>query len=94
MKKDELDRDERAILDAFERGELRPVKNPAAAIARHRKYAQNTLRKDRRVNIRISDKDLEGLRVMAVEDGIPYQTLMSSVLHRFVSGSLVPSPRR
>jgi predicted DNA binding CopG/RHH family protein len=86
MKKTKLDKEEREILDSFERGEWKPVKGAAREVDKHRRYARNTMRKDKRVNIRISSKDLEEIQVMAVEDGIPYQTLMASVLHRYVSG--------
>jgi predicted DNA binding CopG/RHH family protein len=72
----------------LERGEWQSVDNLKAEIKKHQQYARNTLRKDKRVNIRISSKDLEAIQAKAVEDGIPYQTLMSSVLHRFVSGRL------
>jgi predicted DNA binding CopG/RHH family protein len=89
MKKTKLDKEERELLDSFERGEWKPVKNAAREIAKHRKYARNTLGKDRRVNIRISSKDLDQLQTVAVQDGIPYQTLMASVLHRYASGRLV-----
>ena len=89
MKKTKLDREEQEIFDAFERDEWKPVKNQRREINRHQQYAKDTLRKDRRVNIRICSKDLEQLQAMAAEDGIPYQTLMSSVLHRSVSGRLV-----
>lgn len=89
MKKVKLDREEQSLLDSFERGEWKPVKNVAREMAKHREHARNTLRKDRRVNIRISSKDLEQLQTAAAEDGIPYQTLMASVLHRYVSGRLV-----
>jgi len=88
MKKLNLDKEEREILDSFERGEWRPVKNLAREIARHRRYARNTLRKDRRVNIRIASNDLERIQALAVQHGIPYQTFMASVLHRYVSGYL------
>lgn len=94
MNKIKLDREEREILDSFERGEWVPVKSQKREIARHRQYAKNTLAKDKRVNIRISSKDLERLQTIAVEEGIPYQTLMSSVLHRFVSGRFVEAPSR
>jgi predicted DNA binding CopG/RHH family protein len=57
-------------------------------------YARNTLAKDKRVNIRISSKDLEELQAIAVEDGMPYQTLMASVLHRFASGRFVEKASR
>ena len=88
MKKIKLDKEEQGILDSFERGEWRVVKNQAQEITRHRQYAKNTLKKDKRVNIRISSKDLEELQTIAMEEGIPYQTLMGSVLHRFASGRL------
>lgn len=88
MKKIKLDKEEQSILDSFERGEWKPVGNLKQEISRHRRYARNTLRKDRRVNIRISSKDLEELQAIAVAEGIPYQTLMGSVLHRYASGRL------
>ena len=89
MKTVKLDKEEQELLDTFERGEWKSVKNLKGEIKRHQQYAKNTLKKDRRVNIRISSKDLEELQTIAVTDGIPYQTLMSSVLHRFVNGLLV-----
>lgn len=55
---------------------------------RYQEYARNTFRKDARVNIRLSSKDLEALRNRAVEEGIPYQTLISSILHKYASGRL------
>jgi len=91
MEKTKLDKEEREIIESFERGEWKPVKNREAEIERHRQYAKNTLKKNRRVNIRMSSKDLEEIQAIAVQDGIPYQTLMSSVLHRFVNGRLVES---
>jgi predicted DNA binding CopG/RHH family protein len=57
-------------------------------MARYREYAKATFQKNRRVNIRISEKDLDGIQRRAVEEGLPYQTLMSSVLHKFVTGRL------
>ena len=62
-------------------------------ILRHREYARNTLKKDRRVNIRISSRDLDDLQALAVEEGMPYQTLMASVLHKYVSGRLTERRR-
>jgi predicted DNA binding CopG/RHH family protein len=52
-------------------------------------YASATFKKDRRVNIRISSKDLEALQKRALEEGLPYQTLIASILHKFVSGRLI-----
>lgn len=88
MKKHKLNQEEQYLHDSFEQGEWESVKNLDLELKRHREYAANTLKKDRRVNIRISSKDLEKIQTLAVEDGIPYQTLMSSILHRFVNGRL------
>lgn len=84
----QLEREERALLKSVERGEWRSAASKAA-LKRYVRAARRTLKKDRRVNIRISQTDLEDLRVRAFEEGLPYQTLISSVLHKYVSGSLV-----
>jgi len=88
MKKMYLDDEERDLVESIDRGEWKSVKNLKAEIKKHQEYARNTLKKDKRVNIRISARDLEAIQTRAVEDGIPYQTLMASVLHRFVAGRL------
>ncbi len=85
---------EQEILASFERGEWKPVRNQNGEIARLMAAAETTLLKSKRVNIRISSRDLEGLQARAAEEGIPYQTLMASVLHKFVSGRLVETHRR
>jgi len=85
---------EQEILASFERGEWKPVRNQKGEISRLRAAAEATLLKNRRVNIRISSQDLEGLQARAAEEGVPYQTLMASVLHKFVSGRLVEPSRR
>ncbi len=82
------DPEEQELLESFERDEWRPVAEEDAELERYRQYAGNTFKKDMRVNIRISKKDLEALQKRALEDGIPYQTLMASVLHKYVSGRL------
>lgn len=83
-----LDKEEQELLESFENGEWVRVANPEAEIRRHQQYARNTMKKDKRVNIRLSSKDLEELQVAAMRQGIPYQTLMASILHRYVHGSL------
>ena len=85
---------EQEILASFERGEWRPLRNQKGEIARLREAAAATLLKNKRVNIRISSRDLEGLQAKAAEEGVPYQTLMASILHKFVSGRLVDAQRR
>ncbi len=85
---------EQEILASFERGEWKPIRNQKGEIARLKAAAEATLLKNKRVNIRISSRDLEGLQARAAEEGVPYQTLMASVLHKFVSGRLVDTQRR
>lgn len=88
MKTMKFDAYEQEILDAFERGEMKIGKISKKDSAKYQKIARNTIRKDKRVNIRISSMDLEKIQTRAVREGIPYQTLMTSVLHKFVSGQL------
>jgi predicted DNA binding CopG/RHH family protein len=88
MKKNKFDQYEQEIIDSYEQGEWKSVKNIKQEKDKHRVYAKNTLKKDKRVNIRISSKDLEDIQVKALEEGIPYQTLMSSIIHKYVNGRL------
>lgn len=76
------------ILKSFEAGEWRPVRRKKAELERYQEYARATFKKDRRVNIRISSKDLEALQKRALAEGIPYQTLIASILHKYVAGRL------
>jgi len=83
-----LDREEKELLESFERDEWRSVAGEEAEFQRYRKYARATLKKDRRVNIRISSNDLETIQKRAMEEGIPYQTLIASILHKYAGGRL------
>ncbi len=83
--------DEKEIIASFERGEWKSVLSPERR-KQLETYAKNTLSKNKRVNIRISSKDLHDIQIRAVEEGIPYQTLMSSILHKYVSGRLMEKP--
>jgi len=87
MNEYKLSEEEKDILDAFEAGELKSV-----LTAKRKKYlqlvAEETFKKDKRINIRISNRDLLLLQRRALEEGIPYQTLVTSVLHKYVSGGL------
>jgi predicted DNA binding CopG/RHH family protein len=83
-----LDREERELLKSFGRSEWRPVKNLERESRRYRKAAAATVRKDQRVNLRISKPDLDAIRLRAAEEGLPYQTLIASVLHKYASGRL------
>ena len=83
MKKIILDDEEKDILESYERGEWVPVKNAKKEIKKLQQYARNTLQKDKRINIRMSSKDLDQVQVIAVQEGIPYQTLVSSIIHKY-----------
>jgi len=80
---------EAEILASFEKGEWQSVPNLKKEIARYAAIASASLAKDKRVNIRIASRDLEDIQAKAAEEGIPYQTLMASVLHKYVTGRLV-----
>ena len=84
-----LDRKEKELLESFERGEWKSIRKLESERGRYQTYAESTFKKNRRVNIRISEKDLEAIQKRALEEGIPYQTLISSLLHKYVSGRLI-----
>jgi predicted DNA binding CopG/RHH family protein len=82
-----IDDYELEILDAFEKGRLKSVATKAE-LAKFRAAARATAIKDKRVNIRLSSGDLRDIQVKALEEGVPYQTLIASVLHKYVTGRL------
>ena len=84
-----LDNEELEILESLENDEWQSVKNLDQELKEHKKIAKNTVKKDKRINIRISSKDLEMIKTTAAELGLPYQTLVSSILHQYVTGRLV-----
>ena len=83
-----LSSEERDILDAFKKGKLKRSKDAANTQKRHQEYAEAMFKKDARINIRLSSKDLRGLQKKALAEGIPYQTLVASILHKYVEGRL------
>jgi len=89
MKNFNLDSEEVELLESLESGEWNSVDNLKNELEVHQNIAKSTLKKDKRVNLRMSSKDLEAIKTYAVEEGLPYQTLMSSVLHKFVTGRLI-----
>jgi predicted DNA binding CopG/RHH family protein len=82
-----LDADERELLGSVERGEWKS-KGGKRERTRYNRYAKATFRKDRRLNIRLSSKDLEAIQKRALAEGLPYQTLISSLLHKYAAGRL------
>ena len=85
---DQLNSEERDILEKFERGELRPASNVEHEFKQARQAARNTFNKTRRVNLRVTERDFSLAHARAREEGIPYQTLLSSVIHKYLSGRL------
>ncbi len=83
-----LDKEEKELVESFDAGEWKSVRDKEGELKRYQNYALATFKKDRRVNIRISSKDLEALQKRALMEGIPYQTLIASVLHKYIQGRL------
>ncbi|MFT5098884.1 MAG: putative DNA binding CopG/RHH family protein [Planctomycetaceae bacterium] len=83
-----LDQEESGILEAFESGKVKRAKNSSDIQKRHQQYAEAMFKKDARINIRLPSKDLRGLQKKALAEGIPYQTLVASILHKYVEGRL------
>lgn len=86
-----IDDYELEVLTAFEEGQLKSVATKAE-LTKFKAAARATAIKDRRINIRLSSGDLSDIQVKALEEGVPYQTLIASVLHKYVSGRLVEPP--
>ena len=87
MKKFKLDADEQALLEAFEADQFESILTPERKVF-IAKSAAATFKKDKRFNIKISSRDLSAIQRRALENGIPYQALVSSVIHKYISGSL------
>jgi predicted DNA binding CopG/RHH family protein len=85
MKDYDLDDEEQEILDAYEAGELVTIAKPKQEAAKAKAAARATLNKTMNISIRISKRDLYKLRAKAIEEGLPYQTYASSVLHKVAS---------
>ena len=81
----ELSKEEQELLDSYERGEWNSVPNLVEAKKLLQKYARNTLDKTKNINLRLSQKTIMKLKARAIAEGIPYQTLASSVLHKFAN---------
>ncbi|MBI4309319.1 MAG: antitoxin [Candidatus Omnitrophica bacterium] len=79
-------KEERDLIASVERGEWRPVKKGEKQLQHFREAARETLRKDARINIRLTKRDFFNLKSRALREGIPYQTLVSSVIHKYITG--------
>ena len=85
-----IDQEEQDMMESIERDEWQPVKNFDQERKKAIEAARNTLKKDKRINLRLSQKDYHQIQVKAIEEGIPYQTLISSLVHKYLNGSLTP----
>ncbi len=85
-----IDQEEKDLMESMERGEWRAVKNFDQERKKAIAAARNTLKKDKRINLRLSQKDYHQIQIKAIEEGIPYQTLISSIVHKYLNGSLTP----
>ncbi len=84
-----ISKEEKDILESVEANEWQSVKGRKKQVEQYQLYARETFRKDRRVNIRLAGRDLEAIKKRALLEGIPYQTLIASILHKFAAGRLV-----
>ena len=87
MKKIQLDKEEQELLDAFESGKFESSMTPSRREFIEESAAQ-TFKKDKRINIRLSGRDLMAIQKRALEEGMPYQTLVASIIHKYASGRL------
>lgn len=91
--KNKLDKEEKEILNSYEKNEFTEIPDMEAEIKKHVEYAKATHLKNKRINIRISQKDLESIQRKALEEGIPYQTLIASLIYKYISGKLIEKDR-
>ncbi len=81
-----LDKEEKKLLNSYEKGEWKSIKDFEKKKLEHQSYARNTAAKNKRINIRLTEKDLANLKAKSLEEGIPYQTLVASIIHKYISG--------
>ncbi len=84
-----LDHEEKDLMESLESDVWQSVPELEKQMSATRLAARNTLRKDKRINLRLSQKDFQRIQIRAVEEGIPYQTFISSLVHKYLDGKLV-----
>lgn len=85
MSKDQLNAEEKEILNAYETGELKSLRDSKKRMTQYQQAAKYTLQKSKSINIRLPERDLQHLKAIAAEKGLPYQTLISSLLHQYTN---------
>ncbi len=83
------DKEEKNIIDAYESGKMKLSKPSKKELQKIQAIAKSTFKKDKRITIRLYDHDYKGIQKKALEMGIPYQTLISGVIHRYIEGDLI-----
>ena len=83
-----IDQEEKDLMKSIESDDWQPVKNFDKEKEKAITAARNTLKKDKRINLRLTQKDYHQIQIKAIEEGIPYQTLISSIVHKYLNGSL------
>ncbi len=84
-----LNKEEKELLKSVENGEWRQISNFKKEAKRYQEAARETLKKNKRVNIRMTERDLVQIQKKAIDEGLPYQTLIASVLHKYINGHLI-----
>lgn len=84
-----LDDEEKELMAAIESDNWQPVANDKAEKQKAMEAARHTLKKDKRINLRLSEKDYHQIQIQAAKEGVPYQTLISSIVHQYLNGALV-----
>ncbi len=83
------DKEEKNIIDAYESGKMKLSTQSKKELQNIKAIAKNTFKKDKRITIRLYDHDYKGIKKKALEMGIPYQTLISGMIHRYIEGELI-----
>jgi len=86
-----IDQEEKDLMESIERDDWRPIKKFDQEKENAIAAARNTLKKNKRINLRLTQKDYQQIQIKAIEEGIPYQTLISSLVHKYLNGSLSPN---
>ena len=81
-----MNKEDKRLLKSYEKGEWNSIQKDSNSSKKYIAYARASLKKDKRINIRVSAHDLEGIQKRAIEEGLPYQTLIASIIHKFVTG--------
>ena len=81
-----LDKEEKELLKSYEKGEWKSIRDFEKKKLEYEQIAKNTAIKNKRINIRLTEKDLANLKAKSLEEGMPYQTLVASIIHKYISG--------